>query len=73
MTDLAAIVRATRASANAIRAMRIANQSIEQCSRSGMSYARYVKAYRRAWARYEDAQAILRANPLPGDDVSITD
>ena len=73
MTDLAAIVRATRASANALAAMAREKRAMVECSRLGVSYLPHVKAYNRAEARYNRAQDILRANPLPSDDVSMRD
>ena len=66
MTNLVAIVRATRASAKAVERM-------QRCARL-ISSARWIsdrsdaeRAYRLAERAYARAQAVLKANPLPGD------
>ena len=62
MTDLAAIVRATRRSAKAV----------DRMARYGRLYREThtdeaLRAYQRAMRDYAAAQHILAANPLPGD------
>lgn len=62
MSNLVAIIRATRKSAKAI----------DRMARTGRIYRETqtpeaLKAYRRACADYTRAQATLAANPLPGD------
>ena len=70
MADYAAIVRATRASANAVT--RMTRHAIlchrTECGRDAdISLEQAKKRYDRARRDYDRAQAILAANPLPGD------
>lgn len=62
MSDLVAIIRATRRSAKAIDRMASTGRIYRE---TGTPEA--LKAYHRAVNDYHRAQAILRANPLPGD------
>ena len=66
MTNLNAIIRATRASAKATADC----QRYARAARWGQDEMERVEAarfLRRAQARYARAQSILAANPLPGD------
>lgn len=65
MTNLTAIVRATRASALAVK--RMAHLSLILRHAAGADYKAVRKAYDRAMRDYQRAQDILAANPLPGD------
>ena len=66
MPNLPAIVRATRASANALSRMQRANHLVRTARwKSDLEDA--LKAYKRAERAYIRAQDILDANPLPGD------
>lgn len=65
MTNLATVVRATRASAKAIARMQ--HYSILCRHARGADYKALRRAYDRAKADYERAQRALAANPLPGD------
>lgn len=66
MTDLIAIVRATRASAKALERMHRYGAKLGRLGTIG-NLPELRKAYARACRDYERAQAILAANPLPGD------
>lgn len=66
MTNLVAIVRATRKSALALDRMARAGNAMRR-SESAAERLTLEKAYYRAHADYYRAQAVLRANPLPGD------
>lgn len=67
MTNLTDIVRATRKSALAIaRSQRHARTIKDNVSLASVHAAAIALA--RANADYARAQAVLRANPLPGDD-----
>lgn len=59
MTDLVAIVRATRRSAKAIKRAQIA-KSFDDFHAATLRHVRALDDYGRA-------QAVLTANPLPGD------
>ena len=69
MNKLAAIVHATRASATAIDAIARISRHIRDAERVGdtagaaLLYPQLCRAQR----RYATAQAVLAANPLPGD------
>jgi len=65
MADLAAIIRATRASASALRRMQTASLLCKHTH--GADYKASRKAYDRAKRDYERAQTILANNPLPSD------
>jgi hypothetical protein len=71
MANLAAIVRATRASASAIRRQQIWSRRFADAVRSQHAdTAATIHAcagFRAAKRDYERAQAALAANPLPGD------
>lgn len=69
MTNLAAIVKATRTSAQALAA---AQKWARVAANEDLSFSvRYSAANKAklAQARYAKAQAVLAANPLPGDAV----
>jgi len=69
MYDLIAIVKATRASARALADCNRIARAIREIEKSGDS-ATAAKMYStlcRAQRRYQRAQEILAANPLPGD------
>lgn len=63
MTNLAAVVKATRQSAKAIDRIARYGRLVRE---SGCNVAA-LKAYHRAVNDYHRAQRILAANPLPGD------
>lgn len=66
MADLTAIIKATRKSARAIdRMARLARQI--RASDDLTLRANLFNQYDRALFAYHAAQAVLRANPLPGD------
>lgn len=65
MTNLTAIVHATKRSALALQ--RVQRLSIILRHSKGADYRAMRRAYDRAVRDYERAQAVLRANPLPGD------
>jgi plasmid stabilization system protein ParE len=72
MYDLIAIVRATRATARALADMQRLGRVIEDTYKPGKPYIHEVRAvaqrkHNAAYRRYRKAQAILAANPLPGD------
>jgi hypothetical protein len=65
MSDLTAIVKATRASAAALKAeQRLAGEMSDATAAERKIMYRKVLAARQ---RYQRAQEILAANPLPGD------
>jgi hypothetical protein len=68
MTSLVAIARATRASALALATCQCLVREIDEATRNnpGARFPMYRKL-RAAQRRYQAAQAILSANPLPGD------
>ena len=66
MTDLAAIVKATRASANALDRMQRYGRRLAPMHAAG-NRVELRRAYDLARRDYERAQAVLAANPLPGD------
>lgn len=66
----AAIIRATRSSANAIAAMSRINRQIADASRAGRDYTALSKAYTNAYARYARAQVILDSHPLSSADIA---
>ena len=69
MSDLIAIVKATRSSARALADCQRIARAIREVEKSGDT-ATAVNMYRsliRAQRRYARAQEILAANPLPGD------
>jgi hypothetical protein len=65
-TDLGAIVRATRASANALARMQRYGAKLGRLGTHG-NLPELRRAYRNAERAYHRAQSILAANPLPGD------
>lgn len=65
MSDLVAIVRATRKSAKAIERMQRYGFQLRTII---ASRAELQRAYDRARHDYESAQRVLAANPLPGDN-----
>jgi hypothetical protein len=69
MSDLIAIVKATRASARALADCHKIAREIREIERSGDTASAVVlySKLTRAQHRYQRAQAILAANPLPGD------
>lgn len=66
----AAIIRATRSSANAIAAMNRINRQIRDASIAGRDYTALSKAYTNAYGRYIRAQDILRSHPLSAADIA---
>lgn len=66
ISNLTAIVRATRASARAIKRMQQLTAQIRATDDIDIR-ADLFRQHDRALIRYHRAQAILRANPLPGD------
>ena len=66
MTNLVAIVRATRKSAKALDRMQEAYRAARDWAPPEVTRKRIAR-YRRARAAYEAAQRVLAANPLPGD------
>jgi hypothetical protein len=66
MTDLAAIVRATRRSARAIDRMARYGNQLRRLGTLG-NRPELERAYLRAQRDYAAAQRVLRDNPLPGD------
>lgn len=69
MTNLPAIVRATRASASALAAMQRLHRIVRDRDAEKATRVRAAQAYVRAHRRYDRAQEILAANPLPGDQL----
>jgi uncharacterized protein (DUF2252 family) len=69
MSDLIAIVKATRSSASALQTIARVSRQIREAERCGdtAQAAMLYPALSRAQRRYDRAQAILAANPLPGD------
>ncbi len=69
MSNLFAIVRATRASANAVRRIEVARHYLTECERTNdaANARRFADQLRRNTRRYEAAQRTLADNPLPGD------
>lgn len=67
MTNLTSIVKATRASASAVKAMQITRRRAEDAEPDSLQYIQAREDYDRAERRFTKAQAVLRANPLPGD------
>jgi hypothetical protein len=65
-TDLGAIVRATRASANALARMQRYGAKLGRLGTHG-NLPELRRAYRNAERAYHRAQSILADNPLPGD------
>jgi len=66
VTDLVAIVRATRKSALAVDRIARAGNAVRR-AQGAAEQAQASKALDRALADFNRAQAVLRANPLPGD------
>jgi hypothetical protein len=66
MTDLVAIVRATRASAKALERMQEHSRAARQWADHATTKKR-IAAYQRACRDYERAQQTLADNPLTGD------
>lgn len=69
MVDLIAVAKATRASARALAACQRIARTIGDLQRTGdtRAAAALVPSLCRAQRRYQAAQLILAANPLPGD------
>jgi len=68
MTDLAAVARATQASARAIASMN-KWQFVMRDNRPGTpAYQQASFNFSKAQQRYRNAQKTLAMNPLPGDD-----
>jgi hypothetical protein len=71
MYDLIAIVKATRASASALRTrsrlFRLFDQEKRKDKPSAETLERLGVQIKAAGKRYDRAQAVLAANPLPGD------
>jgi len=66
MTNLIAIVRATRKSARAIDRMARYGNQLRRLGTQG-NRPDLLRAYLRAERDYHAAQRVLAANPLPGD------
>lgn len=66
MSDLSAIIRATRASACAINRMARLAREIRATDDEHIR-AKLFRQYDRALFRYHAAQQTLASNPLPGD------
>lgn len=66
----AAIIRATRSSANALAAMSRINRQIADAKRNGHDITKFKRAYTNAHTRYLRAQDILHSRPLPADDIA---